>query len=231
MSNEIKQIEQQIYALNEKLTTLRKASPREKVPNYTFDTLEGETSLLDLFGENDKLLMIHNMGQGCRYCMLWADGFNGFLPHLELYEDGEVADDVPDMVPVFQNPPGDLPGNSIITLGRDLDAGVPGLSNGAEGVILYLWNGDTNLVTDIDVFVWRNTGTSTSFMFSKTGVEVGGDTYQPETAIDDQDVFPTAHAFEPERISWFDVADRLPRYEGFVDDNPPLRHGPEPGLE
>ena len=23
------------------------------------------------------------MGQGCRYCTLWADGFNGFLPHLE----------------------------------------------------------------------------------------------------------------------------------------------------
>jgi hypothetical protein len=42
---------------------------------------------------------------------------------------------------------------------------------------------------------------------------------------------PTAHAFEPERIPWFDVADGLPRYKGFVDDNPPLRHGPEPGLE
>ena len=23
------------------------------------------------------------MGQGCRYCTLWADGINGFLPHLE----------------------------------------------------------------------------------------------------------------------------------------------------
>jgi predicted dithiol-disulfide oxidoreductase (DUF899 family) len=23
------------------------------------------------------------MGQGCRYCTLWADGLNGFLPHLE----------------------------------------------------------------------------------------------------------------------------------------------------
>jgi predicted dithiol-disulfide oxidoreductase (DUF899 family) len=23
------------------------------------------------------------MGQACRYCTLWADGFNGFLPHLE----------------------------------------------------------------------------------------------------------------------------------------------------
>jgi len=37
---------------------------------------------------------------------------------------------------------------------------------------------------------------------------------------------PTAHAFEPERIPWFDVADDLPRYRGFVDDDPPLRHGP-----
>lgn len=41
---------------------------------------------------------------------------------------------------------------------------------------------------------------------------------------------PTAHAFEPERIPWFDVADNLPRYEGFVDDSPPLRHGPDSGL-
>lgn len=40
------------------------------------------------------------------------------------------------------------------------------------------------------------------------------------------DMVPTAHSFEAERISWFDVADGLPRYEGFVDDEPPLRHGP-----
>ena len=29
------------------------------------------------------MLVIHNMGQSCRYCRLWADGFNGLLPHLE----------------------------------------------------------------------------------------------------------------------------------------------------
>jgi predicted dithiol-disulfide oxidoreductase (DUF899 family) len=23
------------------------------------------------------------MGQGCRYCTLWADGFNGFVQHIE----------------------------------------------------------------------------------------------------------------------------------------------------
>lgn len=37
---------------------------------------------------------------------------------------------------------------------------------------------------------------------------------------------PTAHAFDPERIAWFDIADKLPRYEGFPGDRPPLRHGP-----
>ena len=37
---------------------------------------------------------------------------------------------------------------------------------------------------------------------------------------------PTGHAFYPERISWFDTADTLPRYEGFVDDSTLLSHGP-----
>jgi predicted dithiol-disulfide oxidoreductase (DUF899 family) len=27
--------------------------------------------------------VIHNMGGGCSYCTLWADGFNGLLAHLE----------------------------------------------------------------------------------------------------------------------------------------------------
>ena len=37
---------------------------------------------------------------------------------------------------------------------------------------------------------------------------------------------PTVHSFYPERIPWFDVADDLPRYEGFAEDSPVLRHGP-----
>ena len=52
-------------------------------PAPRFETLDGERSLLDLFAGRDKLLAIHNMGQGCRYCTLWADGINPFLPHLE----------------------------------------------------------------------------------------------------------------------------------------------------
>ncbi len=37
---------------------------------------------------------------------------------------------------------------------------------------------------------------------------------------------PTGHAFDAERIAWFDVADNLPRYEGFPEASPVLRHGP-----
>ena len=84
MSNEkIVELEQRIGELIAELNALRKTNPGTPVPNYTFDTLTGQITLLELFGGKDKLLAIHNMGQGCRYCTLWADGFNGLLPHLE----------------------------------------------------------------------------------------------------------------------------------------------------
>lgn len=83
MSDEIAEIEKQLYELTTKLNELRKVNTENEVPDYNFATLDGEVSLIDLFGDKEQLLAIHNMGQGCRYCTLWADGFNGFLPHLE----------------------------------------------------------------------------------------------------------------------------------------------------
>lgn len=82
-SNEIVELEQQIHVMIGKLNELRKANPGTRVRNYPFTTLSGETTLFDLFGDKDKLLLIHNMGQACRYCTLWADGFNGLVAHLE----------------------------------------------------------------------------------------------------------------------------------------------------
>ena len=41
-----------------------------------------------------------------------------------------------------------------------------------------------------------------------------------------ESVVPTSHAFEPERLSWFDVADDLPRYDGFSELSSLLFHGP-----
>ena len=83
MSDEISRIEKQLYELTTKLNELKKTNSGSDVPNYTFSTLDGEVTLLDMFGDSNRLLLIHNMGQGCRYCTLWADGLNGFLPHLE----------------------------------------------------------------------------------------------------------------------------------------------------
>ena len=55
----------------------------EPIGEYIFKTPEGEVSLSDLFGDKRDLLLIHNMGRGCSYCTMWADGLNGMLPHLE----------------------------------------------------------------------------------------------------------------------------------------------------
>ena len=79
----ISELERQIFELTERLNAMRRAAIGHPVPDYDFKTFEGETRLSELFGDRDKLLAIHNMGQGCRYCTLWADGINGFLPHLE----------------------------------------------------------------------------------------------------------------------------------------------------
>lgn len=76
-------LERQIYELTGQLFELRKDLPGREVADYRFETLDGTVSLCDLFAGWDKLLAIHNMGQGCRYCTLWADGINAFLPHLE----------------------------------------------------------------------------------------------------------------------------------------------------
>ncbi len=83
MTDEIVKLEKQLYELTTKLNALRGDNVGDEVPDYTFSTLDGDVTLLDLFGDKNQLLVIHNMGQGCRYCTLWADGFNGFLPHLE----------------------------------------------------------------------------------------------------------------------------------------------------
>ena len=81
--NEIEQLRSEISQKIARLNELQKNAKPTPVPNYTFQTLDGSVTLLDLFAGKTKLFAIHNMGQGCRYCTTWADGFNAFLPHLE----------------------------------------------------------------------------------------------------------------------------------------------------
>ena len=80
---DIAALEAEIAELTAKLNAARRAATGPEVPDYAFRTLAGEVRLRELFAGHDQLLAIHNMGQGCRYCTLWADGINGFLPHLE----------------------------------------------------------------------------------------------------------------------------------------------------
>ena len=42
-----------------------------------------------------------------------------------------------------------------------------------------------------------------------------------------EDLVPTAHAFYPERLPWFEIADDLPRYEGFAELSKELGKGPQ----
>lgn len=80
---EIEELEKEIFEKIGRLNALRKAAAPVEVKNYEFATLDGKVSLLELFAGKSILFAIHNMGQGCRYCTLWADGLNAFLPHLE----------------------------------------------------------------------------------------------------------------------------------------------------
>ncbi len=67
-----------------KLNGLKRKLSIGAVENYQFDNGDNaKVGLADLFGDKKDLIIVQNMGQGCKYCTLWADGFNGIVPHLE----------------------------------------------------------------------------------------------------------------------------------------------------
>lgn len=82
-NEKIAALEMKLYEMTLELNELRKQAVSHEVPNYEFSTQAGPTTLLDLFADRETLLVIHNMGQSCRYCTLWGDGFNGLVDHLE----------------------------------------------------------------------------------------------------------------------------------------------------
>jgi len=73
---------EQIVAIRAKIRAAQAAVEPESVQDYEFGTPHGTRRLSDLFGEKGELIVIHNMGTSCRYCTMWADGFNGVYQHL-----------------------------------------------------------------------------------------------------------------------------------------------------
>jgi predicted dithiol-disulfide oxidoreductase (DUF899 family) len=72
----------QIAAIREKMRdTLATVEP-QPVPDYEFTNSVGPVRLSELFGAEEDLIVIHNMGVACSACTLWADGYNGIHQHI-----------------------------------------------------------------------------------------------------------------------------------------------------
>ena len=75
-------LEAALVRRHRQLAALKRQAPPEPIADYTLQTPAGPVKLSALFGGKRDLVVVHNMGRQCRYCTLWADGFNGVLPHL-----------------------------------------------------------------------------------------------------------------------------------------------------
>lgn len=76
LNKEIARLEEEILGAKRHLSELRRQN-LEEVMDYELQTVDGPKRLSEFFGDKDELVVIHNMGRGCNYCTLWADGFNG----------------------------------------------------------------------------------------------------------------------------------------------------------
>ncbi len=74
---------EEITRLRSEISELMQAEAPEEVGDYSFTGQAEKVRLADLFGDKTDLIIIHNMGAGCPYCTLWADGFNGVVSHLQ----------------------------------------------------------------------------------------------------------------------------------------------------
>ena len=71
MNPKIRAKEEELYNLVKEIEALRMANEGEEVPDYEFTNLHGDIKLSEMFGDKSGLFVIHNMGQGCRYCTIW----------------------------------------------------------------------------------------------------------------------------------------------------------------
>ena len=79
-------------ALNMEMAAIEKQLGGQAMQDYELTRHDGSTvRLSEMFGEHSQMVLVHNMGFACKYCSLWADGFNGYFHHLESGEYGQRA--------------------------------------------------------------------------------------------------------------------------------------------
>lgn len=83
LEKEIRSVEQEISEGKKRLSELRKKVKPRQVTDHVFEDREGNAvKLSDLFGDSKELILVSNMGKGCRYCTLWGDNYNGIVKPL-----------------------------------------------------------------------------------------------------------------------------------------------------
>jgi predicted dithiol-disulfide oxidoreductase (DUF899 family) len=84
---ELLEAEKELTRRSDELARRRQELPWVPVEkDYRFDTNEGTVTLGDLFGGRSQLLVYHFMFPGCPSCSSMADGFDGFVVHLEHHD-------------------------------------------------------------------------------------------------------------------------------------------------
>lgn len=74
---------QELQVKNTELSELLRDEPTRLEEDFEFESSDGTVKLSELFGDHRDLIVVHNMGKGCNYCTLWADGLAGVTKHLE----------------------------------------------------------------------------------------------------------------------------------------------------
>ena len=83
-ASQLLELHEKLSTLEQEIAALRRQGSQREVPDHSFAAWDGrQVKLSELFGEKDRLILIHNMGFACPYCTMWADGFNGLLSHIE----------------------------------------------------------------------------------------------------------------------------------------------------
>jgi predicted dithiol-disulfide oxidoreductase (DUF899 family) len=81
-SDMIRGYRREISELHKRIRSAQADTEPEAVSDYTFQTPAGTVRLAELFGSHQDLIVVHNMGNTCPGCTLWADGFNGIYHHI-----------------------------------------------------------------------------------------------------------------------------------------------------
>ena len=77
LENEIREKQHQLEQLRKNAAVVLEREHYLLGPGQTHHKLSA------LFGEQDDLIVIHNMGKSCSYCTMWLDGLHGLLPYIE----------------------------------------------------------------------------------------------------------------------------------------------------